>query len=255
MSSDSAPRVGIVGYGEIGSAVAALFRRRGLPEPIVHDPALGMKSAAADADVVHVCVPGPAVEAVVTGRETRLWIVHSTVRVGTCRAIASRVRGRVVHAPVRGVHPNLVAGLEAFTMPVGGPRDGVETAVEHLTQLGVRAVPFGPWENTELGKLLCTLRYGMDILFMRHAAELCAQYGADFERVYTEWTKQYSDGFEMLGQWWFRRAVLKPMPGAIGGHCVVPNARLLAADSELAQFVADAGAEPWTPPAGLKVAP
>lgn len=246
MSHSAAATASIIGYGEIGSAVAALYRRRGLDEPTVRDPKLGFSADASSADVVHVCVPGPVVPKVVGPARSQLWIVHSTVAVGTCRALR-RDGLRVVHAPVRGVHPRLVEGLEAFTMPVGGEDDDVADACAVLARLGVRAVPFGHWENTELAKLLCTTRYGLDILFMRHAYDLCRDLGADFDRVYTEWTRQYSDGFEMLGQWWFRRPVLKPMPGPIGGHCVLPNARLLSSLSALARAVEQLGEEAWKP--------
>lgn len=245
-------KAAIIGYGEIGSAVAALYRRRGLEEPIVVDPDLGRQGNPHLADVIHVCTPGKVVPEVVRNDPALpapLWIVHSTVPVGTCRRAASRVDWRLVHAPVRGVHPNLVEGLEAFSMPVGGERRWVSRAVEHLSTLGIRAVSWAPnWEDTELAKLLCTTRYGMDILWMRHVAEACAEVGADFDRVYTEWTKQYSDGFEMLGQWWFRRPVLRPMAGPIGGHCVLPNARMLAEISSYAGLVAEDGAKDWAIP-------
>lgn len=253
-------KAAIIGYGEIGSAVAALYRRRGLPDPIVHDPALGFDAGTSHllADVVHVCVPGGAVRDVVVPTVTPdpLWIVHSTVPVGTCRKVAEACRSNVVHAPVRGVHPNLVAGLEAFTMPVSGMRSVVTRAADHLHTLGIRTSAWpGRWEDTELAKILCTTRYGLDILFMRQAAELCSKFGADFDRVYTEWTKQYSDGFEMLGQWWFRRPVLRPMSGPIGGHCVLPNARMLADASSFAEMVASLGAEDWVTPDPTKATP
>lgn len=237
-------RAAVIGYGEIGSAIAGLYRRAQLPEPRVVDPALGRDEPLDDVDVVHVCVPAHAVDSVVTSGARRLWIVHSTVPVGTCRRLAARVGGMIVHAPVRGIHPNLVEGLSTFTMPVGGRREVVPDAVRALVEIGVRATAFGKWENTELAKLLCTLRYGLDILFMRHVHEMCGVAGADFRRVYTEWTKQYNDGYDVMGQWWFHRPILKPMPGPIGGHCVVPNARLLP-DSLYANLVADAGPRSW----------
>jgi 3-hydroxyisobutyrate dehydrogenase-like beta-hydroxyacid dehydrogenase len=252
-------RAGIIGYGEIGSAIASLYRKRGLDEPAIHDPALGYAKDISACDVVHVCVPSSAVPQVIRERMSALWIVHSTVAVGTCRPLAEKVGGRLVHAPVRGIHPDLAKGMETFVMPVGGQlsvdgKTGLAQAdaTKALRDIGIPARSWGAWEETELAKLLCTLRYGVDIEFMRHAHELCGKFGVDFDRVYTQWTRHYSDGYELLGQWWFHRPVLKPMPGPIGGHCVLPNARLLAPHSDVAKAVLEVGSENWQP---MKAAP
>lgn len=239
-------RAAIIGYGEIGSAVAAVYRRKALPEPIIVDPAIGRTATLDDAEVVHVCVPAKAVSDVVQGGPGRLWIVHSTVPVGTCRALAWRCSQHLVHAPVRGIHPHLVDGLLTFTMPVGGTRTAQARAVAHLASLGIRAQAFGSWETTELAKILCTTRLGVDVLFMRHVADLCDQHGVSFDLVYTAWTHQYNHGFDVLGLGDFHRPVLAAKPGPIGGHCVRPNAAMLAQQSAWARMVVEEGAKDWT---------
>lgn len=249
-------RAGIIGYGEVGSAFAALYRQRGLGEPVLVDEALGMKGRLGTCDVIHVCVPARAVHEVVTKRHLDpLYIVHSTVPVGTCRGLSEKGI-RLVHAPVRGVHPHLAKSLETFIMPVGGPppatggdepSDCHLQAAQVLQSIGIAADVWGPWEDTELAKLLCTTRLGVDVLWMRHVQDLCVKHGADFDRVYRQWTQAYNDGFTSLGSWFYARPLLKPQPGPIGGHCVMPNATMLAPDSDWAARVVAEGAKDWQP--------
>lgn len=238
----TAPLVGIIGYGEIGSAIATIYRKRQMPEPRIEDPALDMHARLDACDVVHVCVPAAAIPNAVL-RRAPLHVVHSTVPIGTCRSLA-REGYRVVHAPVRGIHPHLVAGIETFAMPVAG--EEAEAGAAHLKTLGIRAEAWGPkWETTELAKLLCTTRYGVDIALMREAYDLSEKWGVDFDRVYRDWTVAYNDGYTTLGQWWFQRPVLRAMPGPIGGHCIVPNARLLAEHSHFARLVEEESRRDW----------
>lgn len=248
-------RAGIIGYGEIGSALASLFRVHHEGEPEITDPALHMNGRLAQCDVLHVCVPAHAVPKVVVRLPRNpLYIVHSTVPVGTCRTLYER-GARVIHAPVRGIHPNLAKSLETFVMPLGGPQDDgagrpsldhVEAA-DRLQRIGIQTEIWGPWEDTELAKLLCTTRLGIDVLWMRHVQELCVKHGADFDRVYMRWTHEYNHGFAKLDPRALSRPVLDPWPGPIGGHCVMPNARMLAPDSAWARQVAEEGAKDWQP--------
>ncbi len=251
-------RVGIIGYGEIGSAIAAIYRKRGLQAPAIYDPALGYTDHIDMCDVIHVAVPGSVVPAVVTPRRrTPLYIVHSTVPPGTCRRIYEcNLNMRIVHAPVRGIHPELARGIETFTMPIGGPANDSQgrPSLDHITasnvlqRLGITVELWEAWEETELAKVLCTTQLGLDILFMRHVAELAAKYGASFDRVYTQWRLDYNDGFERLDRWELHRPTLLPMAGKIGGHCVVPNARMISDESEWAAIVAERGDHPWVAP-------
>lgn len=247
-------RAGVIGYGEVGSAIASLYRKRGHGDPVVSDPPLGLAGDLAPCDVIHVAVPAQVVHEVVTDRRRHpLYIVHSSVPVGTCRALAGHGL-RVVHAPVRGSHPGLVRSLETFVMPVGGPPDSAGvvssehiTAADVLRRLGISVDLWGAWEETELAKLLCTLRLGLDVLWMRHVQHLCAAHGAAFDRVYTQWTSDYSDGFLKMGMWQLRRTILDLVPGPIGGGGVLQNAKMLAEQSEFAAFVLDEGARDWRP--------
>ncbi len=233
-------RAGIIGIGEVGAALVELYEGQVTTQDVHPELCSGNIN---DCDVIHVCVPAAAVKSVIN-KPGKLYIIHSTVSLGACRAL-SEAGWRVVHAPVRGVHPRLAKSLRTFMMPVGGEEPDASMAVGVLTKIGIKSAVWGAWEITELAKLLCTTRYGIDILFMRHIAELCKQTGVPFEKVYTEWTKDYNDGYLALGDWQFQRPVLRPMPGKMGGHCILPNAELLKSISEWADELVRKGCEEW----------
>lgn len=242
------PTVGIVGLGEVGSAFATLYEQAKVRHS-KHDPAMGVLCDPTVWDVVHVCVPAHAVAEVARNtRSNALVIVHSTVPVGTCESLWNDGI-RVIHAPVRGVHPELAEGLRTFVMPVSSahPVDGA-AAQTVLAEIGVKSEQWGDWTNTELAKLLSTTEYGWHLLWMRHVGDLCAKYAADFELVYSKWHAHYNEGYFTLGRPNVMRPTLEPMPGPIGGHCVLPNADMLAPDSEFAAMVAKQGRGEWAPP-------
>ena len=57
--------------------------------------------------------------------------------------------------------------------------------------------------------------------------KLCDQIGADFDEAVTDFNETYNSGYDQLGKKNVIRPVLFPPDGPIGGHCVIPNAKLL----------------------------
>ena len=116
-----------------------------------------------------------------------------------------------------------------FVKYVGGKdmedRDAVDT-VKMLREASVNAVQVPNSETSELSKIGCTTRYGMEITVMKEMEKMCEKYGADMEYVWG-WHNFYNEGYKRLGMAHFSRSLLKPMPGEIGGHCVINNAKLM----------------------------
>lgn len=161
-----------------------------------------------------------------------LLIIHSTVAVGTSAKFDA------VHTPIRGVHPNLAGGIRTFEKFFGGPRASEAAAIFEV--LGVRTVVTDKAENTEALKLWDTTYYGWNIVFEKAVKQYCAANGLDFDIVYTRGNKGYNEGYAELGRFDVLRPVLGDYPGKIGGHCVVPNARILASEeggNEVAEFI------------------
>ncbi len=157
-------------------------------------------------------------------------VIHSTTPVGLTRKLQSRLyfNCMVVHSPVRGQHPNIKEGLLTFTKYVSGTMpEAVISTVSRLRRADIPAdfMDNGP-ESTELAKLMCTTRYGINIAITQEMERMCKQYNVPFDQVYTNWEESYNSGYEKLGKPEVKRPILTP--GFIGGHCVMPNIDIIS---------------------------
>jgi UDP-N-acetyl-D-mannosaminuronate dehydrogenase len=221
-------KVGVLGYGEVGQAIAKFYK-----QPLIKD--LNRNEFDGELDILHVCIPAidnffDIVSETITLHNPKLVIIHSTVIPGTTKKLNDKF-GNVVHSPVRGVHPNLYEGIKAFVKYVGADDQAVgEEVVAHLKKIGIKKVKLLPSSiATEVAKLLDTTYYGLCISFHGYADKISKEVGVDFDQVMTDFNQTYNEGYAKLGRKHVVRPVLNaPADGKIGGHCVVPNAEILA---------------------------
>lgn len=229
---------GIIGFGEIGSSISSLYEKMGIKPKIFDTNNLFTQDDLSSCDTIHICFPyGEGfVENVVKYVQKyspNLVIIHSTVDVGTTRKIEEQIDGilDICHSPIRGLHPNLAKGIQTFPAFIG--TDSFET-FKRVSQIyhDVLKVPSVFWcnkyETTELAKLLDTTYYGICVAFHKEAKELCEKYKVPFEEVMTRYNQSYNEGYSTLGKPNVVRPVLLDVPGPIGGHCVVPNSKILS---------------------------
>lgn len=223
--------VGILGAGEVGKAVASFYHK-----PFIRDLERDDFAGLTGLDLLHVCIPHDSAEkfkaavtdAMATTRP-ELTIIHSTVPVGTTEALGQATGRLIVHSPVRGVHPKLKQGLKTFVKYIGAddPVAG-EYAATHLEQIGMKPMVLYKSRTTELLKLLDTTYYGVAIAFHAYAEKLCNRERVNFDMVMTHANESYNAGYKRLKKGNVTRPVLYPPSyGKIGGHCVIPNAKLL----------------------------
>jgi hypothetical protein len=81
-------------------------------------------------------------------------------------------------------------------------------------------------ETTELMKIQCTTLYGLNVEFFKDMKEQCKKYDVPFE-AWTIWNNNYNNGYEELGYPEYHRYNLVPIMKKVGGHCVLPNLKLL----------------------------
>ena len=244
-------KIGILGHGEVGKAIEELYA--GTDHNIVIEDDPNQASPSMDyLDYVHVCLPYYSdfvydVSIFIEYTHPENLIIHSTVPVGTTSSVLmnSDYTRNIYHAPVRGVHPNLLEGLRTFPMYVGcylsdqASEKSVKQLCSLLQSLGVDTKVVDNFETSELAKLASTTYYGMCIAFHAEIKNLCDERGLDFEDVMTEWNEGYNKGYADLGMDHVVRPNLYPPSGSIGGHCVVPNAKLLDQlfDSEVIDLI------------------
>lgn len=216
----------VVGAGEVGTALHAVLSRTHPTE--VRD----VEPCDVQAEVLHVAFPWQPrfvewVRRYQAEHGADLVVVHSTVPVGTCD-----LHGWV-HSPVRGRHPDLVDSLLTFVKHFGGAR--AEEAAKLFEAAGCDVMVHDRAAETEAAKLLELCSYGLAIAFEKAVHAYCTERRLDFETVYTTFRSTYNDGYLAMGHAEFVQPVLRHMPGAIGGHCIVPSMALL--DHPLADLV------------------
>lgn len=225
-------KVGILGFGEIGKAIRELYRHNKNYQIFLKD--LDRNDFPKDLDLLHVCIPfnqkfNPTVmENITTHAKDALVIIHSTVDIGTTDKL-SAYYPFVVHSPCSGVHPNLLEGLKTFTKFIGSnkPTPG-RIASEHLEALGLKTEVVYKARNTEAMKLWDTTYYFWNLAFEKELHKFCQDNKLNFDVVYYSWNNSYNGGYMDLGRPDVIRPILKHVDGKIGGHCLVPNAKILS---------------------------
>ena len=225
-------KIGIVGHGQVGQAVAKLYSETDTTKTwfsfdkiLIYDPYQGMLDDISDVDILNVCIPYTKdFVSIVKDLPTPNWytVIHSTVPVGTTEKFGYKF----LHSPVRGVHPNLYEGLKTFVKFIGGDEQLAEAYSGHLKTLGLETHICKDAKTTELSKLADTTYYGLCIAFTSDMKKLCDEYDLDFMEVMTKYNNTYNEGYKKLGKPNVVRPVLYPTD-KIGGHCVIPNAKLL----------------------------
>jgi hypothetical protein len=209
------------GKGQVGSELVKILKRK-YPVKV-----LDIDETPEDlhCNILHVAIPYSEnfimiIKEVVDKSKPDYVIVHSTVPVGTCRAIGPNV----VHSPVRGQHSALLSGLKRFVKYVGGQNVECERrAMIHLAKVGFKVELMKSPEETELAKLLCLSRYLNDLAFYEVAFRLCKDFKVD-ETIVKRWVSTYNKGYK--GSKYQRPDLDFPM-GHVGGTCVLPVSKML----------------------------
>lgn len=215
-------KIGILGFGEVGQALAKFYKNPKIKDLKRDD---GLKGV----EILHVCLPWSDKFIEIVKKEIKkirpkLVIIHSTVPPLTTKQIG----GMTVHSPIRGIHPHLYEGIKTFVKYIGADnKKAGELAKSHFEGLGIKAKVFYPSATTEIGKLLDTTYYGLCIAWHGEMKKFCDKLGVKFEEAITEFNQTYNDGYKKLGKANVVRPVLYPPEKGIGGHCIVSNVKIL----------------------------
>lgn len=215
----------VIGLGQVGSGVQKVLECK------AHDPSLG-KVIDGKFDILHICYSysDDFVQSVLDYKEkfgAKYIVIHSTVPVGTSRKCGA------VHSPVRGVHPYLEESIRTFVKYFGG--EDAEIMAKEFEAKGIKCTITEKSETTELGKLVDTTTYGINILIEKEIHRLSQKYDVPFEIAYTNMNDTYNKGYIDVGMPQFHKYNIKHMEGGIGGHCILQNAELF--DSWIAELI------------------
>lgn len=221
----------IIGAGETGTALKKILSPH--YEVAIRDI---QNTASGRLAVLHICYPPiknfvSATKRYIEEYSPDLVVIHATVPVGTTRKVGEIA----VHSPIRGVHPNLDKGIKTFVKYFGGEK--AKEAARIFSRAGVKTKVLKNPETTELLKILDTTYYAWNVVFAKETKRICDTLNLDFSEVYTIPNEDYNESYKKLGKPNVIRPVLKPIPGKIGGHCLIPNCELL--DDWLTRIIKD----------------
>lgn len=218
-TSSSSRRVSlVVGLGEVGRPLLNVLT----PHYAVEGVDLPARDVDGCVDVMHVCYPAEvqdfvgATQAYCERYRPDLVVIHSTVPVGTTAAVEQRIDVPVAHSPVRGKHARMAQELLHYSKFIGA-RDAAVAArlVEYFERVGMKTRVLGSPEATELAKLTETTYFGVLIAFAQDVDRMARQAAVPYEEIV-----RFYDEIAYLPRTTF-------FPGVIGGHCVMPNIKLL----------------------------
>jgi hypothetical protein len=211
----------VIGFGEIGQAIYTNLKET-YPDVYKID-----KDETCDKqiDVLHICYPwsdyfADTTHKYMTEYEPELIIIYSTVPIGTTEKFYN-----AVHSPVEGKHPMLADSVYHGTRYIGGPKKACSKAELIWSPINATVtLPSSKW--TEFLKLRSTAKYGINLVWTDYEASVAKELDMPFEYI-KQFDSDYNKLYDMLGLGHNKRYILDPPEGKIGGHCVVPNARLL----------------------------
>lgn len=209
----------VVGLGEVGGALAEALERTA---PVLrHD--LERVEFDCPIGVMHLCIPfvspaqyQEAALSYIDRFRPELTIVNSTVVPGTTRSIAEKSRAHVAFSPVRGKHAHMVQDLFRYAKFVAAPDPGdARRAADHFEKAGLRPRTMSKVEGLELAKLSETTYFGVLIGFAQELNRFARHLNVDYFE-----TTEFFEEIDFLPR-------TRYYPGFIGGHCVIPNIKLL----------------------------
>jgi UDP-glucose 6-dehydrogenase len=208
----------IVGIGEVGNPLAQILSRSYECCKVDIVPV----AISAPCSVLHVCYPFQIDDFLgvtlgyVDKYKPALTIINSTVAPGTTEAIYERSGGRpTAFSPVRGKHAHMERDMLRYTKFVAGcdPHSTTE-AVKHFSRAGLKTATCRTPRIAELSKLLETTYLSILVGWAQEVERISHQYGGEFNDV-----NAFIEEIDFLPSHIF--------PGVIGGHCTMPNVRIL----------------------------
>jgi UDP-N-acetyl-D-mannosaminuronate dehydrogenase len=246
-------KVLVVGLGEVGRPLFELLKESGEFEVYGFDidenktRELGQTALPDSVDVMHICIPCLNTEEFVETAveyierfKPKLVIINSTVTPGTTRKVEQRCnKCFIAHSPVRGVHKSLEYmkwELKRWTKYIGGVNtESSIQAKKHFEKLGLKTKILKSSLETELAKIFETTYRAWMIACFQEMHRISKSLEADFDDVV--------DFLEDTHRVRLDRPIM--FPGVIGGHCLIPNVKLLLTvhESKFLRLILDSNNE------------
>jgi hypothetical protein len=213
--------------GEVGMALMELLQKH----HDVYGADLNYQEVFDECEYLNVCIPYSAdfvviVNGYVEAYKPRLTIIHSTVPVGTTK----QIKGCVVHSPVRGKHPEMLAGLQRYDKYIGyNDEESYALAIKYFGNI-FQTQMIENSNSTELMKLASLAKYLVYLAVADEIKDVCNKIGVPYAHI-KNWDATQN---EMI-DWFYpnmRWPLIDPPKGKIGGHCVMPVSEMFLGECD-----------------------
>lgn len=224
----------VVGLGEIGRSIYEILKETekffvyGFDVNHTKMRDIKQENIPETIKVMHICFPCfkqnefiNTVKRYKAQYKPHLIIINSTIPPGTTEKINKQNGYSIVHSPIRGMHKNLqlmIRDLKFWTKYIGGTdKESSEMAQQHFEKAGFKTRILSGSIETELAKLFETTYRAWMIACFQEMHRITNHFNAVFDDVV--------DLLEDVHRVRFDRPVM--FPDVIGGHCLIPNTKLL----------------------------
>jgi len=223
----------VVGLGEIGLPIYKLFSKSSITGGFDIQPKLipfmNRKNQLLPVRFIHICIPYgknflSQVVKINKDYEPEGMIIHSTIEPSTTKKIQKKLKIPIIYSATRGVHVRMLTDMKRYTKFFAIENDAPRkkwACTEYaklLKKSGLKHKQMSSPKTLELGKILCdTSYYGWLINFAQITKIISDREKVDYDEMWS-----FADEIhKFLGN------RPKMFPGFIGGHCVIPNLKLI----------------------------
>jgi len=222
----------VAGLGEIGTPLYKLLSKSELVLGYDINPKLMKKEInfnKIDVTVLHICIPFTSnfldrVNSLYKKFHPELIVIHSTVSPYTTQKLQQKIKIPIVYSATRGIHKRMVSDMKKYTkyfaIEKNAPKKkwATKTFSTILKKCGVKTKRMSDPITLELAKILVdTSYYGWLINYAQLSNMIAKKHNVDYDEMWG-----FSDEIHR-----FLGNRPKMFPGFIGGHCVIPNLKLI----------------------------
>ena len=228
----------VIGLGEIGGPILKIISKKFTVVGYDTDQKLMNKTKYKKfqnipTGLVHICIPFSKIfEKTIIKIEKKYVpqaiVIHSTVNVGTTEVLQRKLSTPIIYSPVRGVHKRMLKDLKRYTKFYSvfdwTNRSNLASKlfVKRMNEIGVKTKKMTNPTTLELAKIVVdTSYYGWLINYAQISQIIASKHKVDYDEMWSFSNEIH----KILGN------RPKMFPGIIGGHCVIPNLKLLNDDS------------------------
>jgi len=182
-----------------------------------------------DTSFLHICIPFndkfiTNVKSLFKRFKPECIVIHSTVRPYTTKNLQKKFSIPIIYSPTRGVHKRMLYDLKRYTkfFAIGknAPREkwASKTYSDLMRKCGVKIKKMSNPLTLELAKIVVdTSYYGWLINYAQLSNIIALKNKIDYDEMWS-----FADEIhDILGN------RPKMFPGYIGGHCILPNLKLI----------------------------